>query len=60
MTSAFNSICMYMYPWSTNDSNPTGRLMGVNDTGNVRNRRVAKSQTVVILPSLLTKEKKFL
>ena len=27
----------------------TGPLMGVNDTGKVRNRRVAKSQIVLIL-----------
>ena len=31
----------------------TGPLMGVNDTGKVLNRKVAKSQIVLILPILI-------
>ena len=31
----------------------TGPLMGVNDTGKVLNRKVAKSQIVLILPLLI-------
>ena len=41
------------YLWSTNDGNATWTVNGVKDPGKVRNRRVAKSRTVLITGILI-------
>ena len=45
----FISEGLHMYPLSTNDAKLARPLMGLKQTGKVRNRRVPKSRLVLII-----------